>query len=82
MLLKTSTSHEEGAERKWLSWLRNSAAKTDGLKKLYLRGFVQKDAKDCPIMKEAPGSEFEIETDRDHIAVGFHPIGAPGLLKN
>jgi len=39
------------------------------------------DTKGCPVMKEIPGSSFEIETDMVILAVGFlHPEHS-GLLE-
>jgi glutamate synthase (NADPH/NADH) small chain len=77
IILKTSTSHEEGGERKW-SVLTNRFAGENGMvKKLsYVEvGFgPEKDARNCPLMKEIPGSEFEIEADLVILAMGFvHP---------
>jgi len=82
MILKTSSSHEEGAERKW-SILTKEFSGIDGwVKKLScVEVEFQKDLKGCPVMKEISGSEFEIEVDMVVLAVGFLHPEHEGLLK-
>ncbi|KJJ85159.1 glutamate synthase subunit beta [Candidatus Omnitrophus magneticus] len=77
MLLKTSSSHEEGARRMWAILTKRFVADNKGvLKKLVcLEVVFEKGAPNtCPIMKEVAGSEFEIESDLVVLALGFlHP---------
>ncbi|MDD5136669.1 MAG: glutamate synthase subunit beta [Candidatus Omnitrophica bacterium] len=83
LLLKTSTSHEEGGERHWAILTKKFIGEDGHLKKLSCvrADFSQKDEKGCPIMKEIPGSAFEIEADIAILAVGFlHPEHG-GLVK-
>jgi glutamate synthase (NADPH/NADH) small chain len=75
LLLKTSSSHEEGGERHWAvltkKFIGNEGC-VNGLSCVKVR--FDKDDKGCPVMREEPGSEFEIEADMVILAVGFlHP---------
>ncbi len=73
--LRTSSSHQEGAERDF-SVLTKSFSGTGGdVKKLHC---VRVDAG----MKEIPGSEFELKADLVLLAMGFvHPVHE-GMLKS
>ncbi len=81
LLLKTSTSHEEGSERSWNILTKKFIGENGNLKRLScVRVEFEKDAKGCPLMKEVKGSEFEIEADLALLAVGFvHPEHSPLL---
>lgn len=83
-ILKTSSSHEEGGERKWSILTKRFIGEKDAVKKLScveVRFSPEKDKKNCPLMKEVAGSDFEIEADLVVLALGFlHPEQA-GLLK-
>lgn len=75
-LLKTSSSHEEGTERQW-AVLTKKFIGQDGLVKkaqCIRLDFLEEDEKNCQIMKEMPGTEFEIDADLVILAIGFlHP---------
>ena len=77
MILKTSTSHQEGGERHWSVLTKRFIGKDEGVEKLFcvkVEFGPEKDAKNCPVMKEVAGSAFEIEADLVILAVGFiHP---------
>lgn len=82
LLLKTSSSHEEGGERHWQVLTKRFIGKNGAVKKLSCVKveFAQNFGKTCPTMKEIPGSEFEIEADLVILAMGFlHPEHS-GLL--
>ncbi len=95
MILKTSTSHEEGAERQWAILTKRFVGEAGrvqpkgahpplqygGVQKVACIRveFGQKDAKGMPIMKEISGSGFEIEADLVILAVGFLHP-EPGIL--
>lgn len=82
MLLKTTSSHEEGGQRHWAVLTKKFIGEKGVVKKLSCMkvDFSEVDAKSCPVMKEIPGSEFEIEADMVILAVGFlHPEHS-GLL--
>jgi len=76
LLLKTTTSHEEGGERHW-SILAKAFVGEDGhLHRLSCArlDFSRKDEKGCPIMTEVPNSQFDIKADLAILAIGFvHP---------
>ena len=83
MLLKTSTSHEEGGDRKWQVLTKKFITEAGRVRKILCVQveFLRKGADACPIMREIPGSEFEIEAELIILAVGFvHPVHA-GLLR-
>ena len=83
LILKTTTSHEEGSERQWSILTKKFVGPNAHVKKISCVrvDFSQKDDKGCPVMKEVAGSDFEIEADLVILAVGFlHPEHS-GLIK-
>ncbi len=82
MLLKTTSSHEEGGTRQWSVLTKKFIGENGSLKKLScVTVEFSKDDKGCPLMKEAPGSEFEIEADMVVLAMGFVHPQKTGLLE-
>ncbi len=75
MILKVSTSHEEGGKREWAVLTKKFIGNNGDVKKLScVRLTFQKDDKGCPIMREIPDSNFDIEADLVVLALGFlHP---------
>ncbi len=73
MLLKTTSSHEEGGERQWSVLTKKFAG--DGTRVTGLQ-CVRVDEK----LKEIPGTEFEIPADLVLLAMGFVGAEKPGLL--
>jgi glutamate synthase (NADPH/NADH) small chain len=75
MLLKTSTSHQEGGERKWSVLTKKFIGENGRLRKLLCAQVeFKKDASGCPRLKEIPGSGFELEADLAILSLGFlHP---------
>ena len=75
LLLKTTTSHEEGAERKWSISTKKFSGSGGMVERLYcVKVQSEKDAKGCPVIKEIPGSDFDIQADLVILALGFlHP---------
>jgi glutamate synthase (NADPH/NADH) small chain len=72
--LRTSSSHQEGAERDFAVLTQKFTGKNGQVKKLHC---VHVDAKFQPV----PGSEFEIEADLVLLAMGFvHPLHE-GMVK-
>ncbi len=68
MLLKTSTSHEEGAvERKWSVLTKKFIGKNGNVEKI--------------LCTQAGGSEFEIEADLVILAIGFIGPEKKGLIE-
>ncbi|MCX5704735.1 MAG: glutamate synthase subunit beta [Candidatus Omnitrophica bacterium] len=82
LLLKTSSSHEEGGERHWAVLTKSFIGEKGCVKKLSCVRveFTQEKALTCAIMKEVRGSEFEIEADLVILAMGFLHPEHPGLL--
>lgn len=92
MLLKTSTSHEEGGERHWAVLTKKFTGQGGRVKKISCVKveFLEEErnptkpegqSRICPIMREIPGSEFEIEADLVILCVGFIHPEHRGLLK-
>ncbi|MDP2924342.1 MAG: glutamate synthase subunit beta [Candidatus Omnitrophota bacterium] len=85
LLLKTTSSHEEGAQRDWCILTKKFIGEDNILKKLSCVRveFVAPDVprptsnvsrNNCPVMKEISGSDFTIDADMAILAVGFiHP---------
>jgi glutamate synthase (NADPH/NADH) small chain len=86
MLLKTSSSHQEGGTREWSVLTKKFIGENGKIKKLAcVKVDFKKDASGCLGMREVPGSEFQIEADLVILALGFlhpehrGPIGDLGL---
>ncbi|OGW94526.1 MAG: glutamate synthase, partial [Omnitrophica bacterium RIFCSPLOWO2_12_FULL_45_13] len=76
MLLKTSSSHEEGGAREWAVLTKKFIGENGVVKKVQCvrTDFSRGEEGLCHVMKEIPHSEFEIEADIVILAVGFvHP---------
>ena len=72
--LRTSSSHEEGAERDFAVMTTHFSGANGYVKKLHC---VHVDDK----MKPVPGSEFEVDADLVLLAMGFvHPVHE-GMIK-
>jgi glutamate synthase (NADPH/NADH) small chain len=73
LLLKTSSSHEEGGERHWSVLTKKFVGEKGKVKKLQCVRveFEEAEGNVCPAMKEVPGSGFEIDADLVILAVGF-----------
>ncbi len=72
MILRTSSSHEEGVERDWSINTKSFSGDAEGnVKKLH--GVRLEWVKDNGrmVMKEIPGSEFEMDVDLVLLALGF-----------
>lgn len=82
LLLKTSSSHEEGGQRHWAILTKRFIGENGVLNKLSCVKveFEPPQAKACPAMKEVGASGFEIEADLAIIAVGFLQPEHSGLL--
>ena len=70
--MRTSSSHEEGAERDWSIGTKAFIGENGKLKAVKVVHLEWKDGK----MSEVPGSEFEIKADLVFLAMGFvSPVG-------
>jgi glutamate synthase (NADPH/NADH) small chain len=84
LLLKVSSSHQEGGERRWSVLTKRFCGEKGRVKKIACVKveFKLDRAKGCSVMQEILGSEFEIKADLVILAVGFlHPEHA-GLLRD
>jgi len=73
--LRTSSSHEEGAERDFSVMTQKFTGENDHVKTLHC---IRVDDQ----MKPVPGSEFELKADLVLLAMGFvHPVHE-GMIKN
>lgn len=78
MMLRTSSSHEEGCEREWAIHTKAFIGDAQGnLKALQIVNVAWKDGRMTPIA----GSEREIPCERAYIAAGFLHPQQEGLLK-
>ncbi|MFA5388734.1 MAG: glutamate synthase subunit beta [Candidatus Omnitrophota bacterium] len=84
MLLKVTSSHEEGGERHWAVLTKKFIGKNGILKKLSCVRveFSEAQGRACPAMKEIPESGFDIEADMAIVAVGFLHPEHEGLLNS
>lgn len=82
MLFKTTSSHEEGAERRWAVLTKKFVGQNGKVNKLScVEVEFGKDSKGCPTMKEVPDSEFEIYGDLIILAMGFLYPEKEGIIK-
>jgi len=84
LLLKVSSSHEEGGQRHWAVLTKRFIGEKGLVQKLSCVKveFAPARGKTCPTMQEISGSEFEIDADLVILAVGFlHPEHS-GLLND
>jgi glutamate synthase (NADPH/NADH) small chain len=84
MILKTSTSHEEGADRKWAiatkEFIGDSNGNLKALKIVDLEWQITEDGRPAKFV-ERPGSEREIPCELALLAMGFIYPQYEGLLK-
>jgi len=78
MLLKNSTSHEEGCSRQWQVLTKEFVGEKGKIKKISCVKVHFPEGK----LTEIPGTEFEIEADLVLLAVGFLHPEHDGLLAN
>jgi glutamate synthase (NADPH/NADH) small chain len=82
-LKKTSSSHEEGCERMWGVKTLSFSGEEGKVKRAHaVKVQWEKDETGREVMKEIPGSEFEIETDLVLIAMGFSHVHQKGLVND
>jgi glutamate synthase (NADPH/NADH) small chain len=82
LLLKSSTSHEEGGERDWSVSTKEFIGSGGRVKELScVRVEIKKYEKGCPAMREVPDSGFRIQADLVILALGFLHPEKRGLLE-
>jgi glutamate synthase (NADPH/NADH) small chain len=84
LILKVSSSHEEGGERKWAISTKKFTGQSGKVKKAVCTRieFVKEPGQTRPVMKEIKGSEFDIEADLVILAMGFTNPEKQGLLSD
>ncbi|MFH1777576.1 MAG: glutamate synthase subunit beta [Candidatus Omnitrophota bacterium] len=82
LILKTTSSHEEGGVRHWAVLTKNFIGKNNVVRKLSCVKveFTQVEGKTSLQMKEIPASNFEIEADLVILAIGFLGPEKSGLI--
>ena len=81
MILRTSSSHEEGVIRNWSINTKSFSGDEHGnVKKLHGVRLEWVTENGRPSMREIPGSEFELDCDLVLLALGFLGPEKPGLL--
>ncbi|MCC6489569.1 MAG: glutamate synthase subunit beta, partial [Candidatus Hydrogenedentes bacterium] len=76
LILRTSSSHEEGGARDWSILTKSFSGENGQVKKIHAvrLEWGAPDASGRPQMKEIPGSEFTLDCDLALLALGFvHP---------
>ncbi len=83
MILKTSTSHEEGGERDWSVLTKKFIGKNGMVSRLSCVrvDFSHLDKEGRPVMNESPGSQFTIDADLVILALGFTGPVRKGLIE-
>jgi glutamate synthase (NADPH/NADH) small chain len=71
MILRTSTSHEEGVIRDWSINTKRFSGRHGRVEKLHGVRLNWKSDNGRQVMEEIPGSEFELECDLVLLALGF-----------
>ncbi len=80
---KTSSSHDEGCERLWSVKTLQFSGKDGEVKKISaIRVVWEKDSAGNMVMKEIPGSEFEMQADLVLLSMGFVHVAHEGLVKD
>ncbi|MBU0503653.1 MAG: glutamate synthase subunit beta [Candidatus Omnitrophota bacterium] len=84
VILKTSTSHEEGGLRHWAVLSKEFIGDNGKVSRISCvnADFSEKDSQGCGIMKEVAGSGFEVPADLVIIAAGFLHPEHNGLIKD
>lgn len=84
LILKTSSSHEEGAERNWSVSVKEFCGSKNRVEKISCVrvDFSRKPGEACPVMEEIKGSEFEIAADMVILAIGFLHVEYKGIVSD
>jgi len=83
MILRTSSSHEEGGRRDWSISTKSFTGSNGSVEKLQAVriDFGEPDASGRRPMREVAGSEFEVQTDLVLLALGFLGPESEGMLQ-
>ncbi|WP_407481610.1 glutamate synthase subunit beta [Elizabethkingia meningoseptica] len=85
MIMKTTTSHEEGCERKWMinckEFIKDEAGNLKGVKAVEVEWTKDKATGRYTSFVEKPGTEFTIDCDFAFLAMGFLHVQHKGLVE-
>ena len=81
-IMRTSSSHEEGCERRWSVMTRQFQGSQGALGQLDCCEVEWTKNSDGWKIKELPGTEFTLEADLAILAMGFVHVAHEGLVKN
>jgi|WetSurMetagenome_2_1015567.scaffolds.fasta_scaffold00148_3 glutamate synthase (NADPH) small chain len=81
-ILRTSSSHEEGCERRWGILTKQFSGDATGVKKIHCVKveWTSPGPGKSPAMREMPGSEFSLDVDLVLLAMGFLHVTHNRLL--
>ncbi|MFH1416092.1 MAG: glutamate synthase subunit beta [Elusimicrobiota bacterium] len=84
VILRTTSSHEEGVERDWAITTKGFTGENKKVKKVHCtRVRWETPPGSCrPVMEEIPGSEFTVKVDMVILAMGFIHVEHSRLLKD
>jgi glutamate synthase (NADPH) small chain len=80
MILRTSSSHEEGVERDWSINTKSFSGENGHVRKLHGVRLAWKRDNGRMVMEELPGTEFELECDLVLLALGFLGPEPDGII--
>ena len=81
-IMRTSSSHEEGCERRWSVMTKQFQGSQSALGQLDCCEVEWTKNSDGWKIKELPGTEFTLEADLAILAMGFVHVAHEGLVKN
>ncbi len=81
-VFKTTSSHEEGADRKWSVTTKEFTGSGGAVKKVKCARVEWDKSSGRPVMKEIAGGEFEIDADMVILSMGFTNPVKEGLLES
>jgi glutamate synthase (NADPH/NADH) small chain len=80
MIMRTSSSHEEGVRRDWSINTKRFSGENGRVKTLHGVRLEWKSEDGRTLMKEIPGSEFEIDCELVLLALGFLGPEPDGMI--
>ena len=81
-IMRTSSSHEEGCERRWSVMTKQFQGSQSALGQLDCCEVEWTKNSDGWKIKELPGTEFTLEADLAILAMGFVHVAHEGMVKN
>lgn len=81
-LMRTSSSHEEGCERRWSVMTKAFAGDSNGVKELHACEVEWTQTNGSWKLRELPGTEFTLKADLILLALGFLHVTHDGLVND